>query len=271
MSKRSSLAVGILGSVLMAVPLLAAAHPGGGGGGPGGGGHGGGGHAGGGHAAAPHGGGGAHVAPAGHFAGGYAGGGRGYAPARGYGALWRGLSRLRLRRARLPTPARGYYGGGLWRLLRRLPWRIRRLARLFHRPVLGRRVLARGLLAARLLRLGLPLVPRGAPARVFDLLVWGRSLLLRERRVLHLEPGLQRLRSHRPSSGGGSERRGCCAGCAASGRCGRLLRVPERRRAQWRIPAQWCLFGPGGPAGRPARRPSGRPRRPPARLRRTPR
>jgi hypothetical protein len=38
MSKRASLAVGILGSVLVAAPMLSNAHPGGGGG------HGGGGH-----------------------------------------------------------------------------------------------------------------------------------------------------------------------------------------------------------------------------------
>jgi hypothetical protein len=106
MSKGVGLAVGIFGAVLMAGPMLAQAHPGGGGHG-GGGGHVSAGHSGGGgHAAAsPHfsgGGGGAHFASAAHYSGGgvraaggaagaYHGAARGYAG--GYsGAAYRGGS-----------------------------------------------------------------------------------------------------------------------------------------------------------------------------------
>jgi hypothetical protein len=125
MSKGVGLAVGIFGAVLMAGPMLAQAHPGGGG--HGGGGHGGAGHSGGGgHAAAsPHfggGGGGAHFASAAHYSGGgvraaggaagaYHGAARGYAGgyagaayhggSAGYGGAYRGSA----------YAGRGYGGG----------------------------------------------------------------------------------------------------------------------------------------------------------------
>src|SRR5579862_2843500 len=83
-----------------------------------------------------------------------------------------------------------------WRLLgglsRRLcPWRLRRgacvrapgrgLPVLRRPPVLGRRLVARWLLAACVLRLGLPLVPASVARALCDVLVGRSSVLLRER------------------------------------------------------------------------------------------
>src|SRR6185437_8739162 len=72
------------------------------------------------------------------------------------------------------------------------------------RPLLGRWLLAWGLLASRVLRLGLPSVPGGPPCGVCDLLLGRNPVLLLQQRLLRLEPGPERLCRDGSTASGGS-------------------------------------------------------------------
>src|SRR5882672_7831234 len=139
---------------------------------------------------------------------------------------------LRRRRSRVCRPLvyRGRGGPWIWwacdlwvpRLLS--PW-------IFHRHVLAWRILAWRVLASLLLRIWLFLVPPGAAVGVCHLLVQRHPVLLRQRRLLHLEPRLRWLHGHRSAAGGRFVRRRRWVGIAASG-CGRYrpgVHVPEER------------------------------------------